>query len=196
MSDIVHDLNAETVFRSFPLVLSEDIDLYALGEAISLLVERHAKAIDLLVIYAKIDTLPEPLLDILAYDFKVDWWDADYTVEEKRQVLKDSWRIHRMLGTKGAVEQAISAVYPGTTVEDWFEYSGDPYHFRILLDVTSDSVNPTKHQRVIDRINYYKNVRSVLDDIEYAAGTVAPAYACTGSLGEEIKDGATAYIYS
>ena len=195
MSD-KHYLNAKNILRSFPMVLAEDIDLYALGSAISELAARHAEEIKKLSIYAQIDTLPEPLLDILAYDFKVDWWDADYTVEEKRRVLKDSWRIHRMLGTKGAVEQAISAIYPETTVEEWFEYDGDPYHFRIKLDVTSDSVNPAKHQRVVDRIEYYKNVRSVLDDIEYAAGDTAPAYACVASLGEEIEDGATAYVYS
>lgn len=195
MSD-KHYLNAKNILRSFPMVLTEDIDLYALGSAISELAARHAEEIKKLSIYAQIDTLPEPLLDILAYDFKVDWWDADYTVEEKRRVLKDSWRIHRMLGTKGAVEQAISAIYPETTVEEWFEYDGDPYHFRIKLDVTSDSVNPAKHQRVVDRIEYYKNVRSVLDDIEYAAGDTAPAYACVTSLGEEIEDGATAYVYS
>ena len=224
MNDRNHSLNAENVLRSFPDVLSGNINLKALASAISVLVQRHYAAIGMIKIYpalmespvlirtndgkvlrtidgkllrAKTDNhVPEPLLDILAYDFKVDWWDADYTVEEKRRVLKDSWRIHRMLGTKGAVEQAISAIYPETTIEEWFEYNGDPYHFRIKLDVTSDSVNPAKHQRVVDRIEYYKNVRSVLDDIEYAAGDTAPAYACVSSLGEEIEDGATAYIYS
>lgn len=223
MSNTKHNLNAETVLRSFPLVLAEDINLYALGAAISELAARHEAVIDRINIYVHLldrpvylrtrdgrrirtvdgrllgvrrNKVPDGLLDILAYDFKIDWWDADYSVEEKRKVIRDSWRIHRMLGTKGAVEQAISAIYPNTTVEEWFEYGGEPYHFRILLDVTSDSVNSTKHQRVIDRIEYYKNVRSVLDDIEYAAGDTSPAYACVASLGEEIEDGATAYIYS
>ena len=224
MNDRKHSLNAENVLRSFPEILSGSINLKALASAISVLVQRHYDAIGMIKIYPMLmeapvllrtidgkilrtvdgkllrakagDHVPEPILDILAHDFKVDWWDADYTVEEKRRVLKDSWRIHRMLGTKGAVEQAISAIYPETVVEEWFEYDGDPYHFRIKLDVTSDSVNPAKHQRVVDRIEYYKNVRSVLDDIEYAAGDAAPAYACVASLGEEIEDGATAYVYS
>lgn len=195
MSDTAHDLSAENVLRSFPQVLSEDIDMYALGSAIAELVERHFISIKSLLIYARIDELPENLLDILAYDFKVDWWDADYSVEEKRQILKDSWDVHRHLGTKSAVEKSISAIYPNPVVKEWFEYGGDPYHFRIELEVSGESVNPVKHQRVIDRIEYYKNVRSVLDAVEYAAGCAAQSYCVSAYSGSEIESGATAYIY-
>ena len=35
-------------------------------------------------IYTRIDELPEWLLDILARDFAVDWYDRSYTLEEKK----------------------------------------------------------------------------------------------------------------
>ena len=78
----------------------------------------------------------DQLLDILANDFKVDWWDANYTLEEKRRTLKDSWNVHRRLGTKAAVVLAISAIYPDTQVSEWWEYGGKPYHFKLLIDAT------------------------------------------------------------
>ena len=40
---------------------------------------------DLLRIYARIDELDEQLLDILAYDYKIDWWDKGLTLAEKRR---------------------------------------------------------------------------------------------------------------
>lgn len=70
------------------------------------------------------------------YDFKVDWWDGDYSLEEKRRTLKDSWRVHRMLGTKAAVETAISAIYPNSAVKEWFEYGGRPYYFKLEINAT------------------------------------------------------------
>ena len=69
-------------------------------------------------IYPRIDELDEALLDILAYDFKVDWYGYDYPLETKRALLKSSFYIHRHLGTKGAVEAAIQSVYPKSIVKN------------------------------------------------------------------------------
>lgn len=79
-----------------------------------------------------IDNLPEDLLDILAIDYNIGWWDENWPVERKRQSLKDSWRIHRLLGTPEAVNMAVQAAFGAGRVEEWFEYSGSPYHFRVV----------------------------------------------------------------
>ena len=135
------------------------------------------------MIYTRIDDLPEELLDILAYDFKVDWWDYDYTLEEKRATPKDSWNVHRTLGTRGAVEKAISAIYPDTQVVEWFDYDGDPYHFKLMINATYEDDDPVKHQRVLARINFYKNLRSYLDVIEYASVGNTTAYVAAATVG-------------
>ena len=100
-----YGLTAENLLSSLPAVLRGDKNMFALAVATAKALSARAEEIDSLRIYSRIDELPEDLLDILAYDFKVDWWNGDYSLEEKRQVLKDSWRVHRMLGTKAAVEQ-------------------------------------------------------------------------------------------
>ena len=81
-------------------------------------------------------------------------------------------------------------------MSEWFEYNGEPYHFKLLIDSTYDGVNPEKHQRVLDRVEYYKNLRSVLDEIEYydmSGGAVQ--YVGAAFLGSEMIDGATAVMY-
>lgn len=191
-----HGLTKENIVMALPVALQKDESVVALAEAIAEVLSRRPAEIDRLRIYPAIDQLDEELLDILAYDFKVDWWDPDYSLAEKRRTLKDSWRVHKVLGTKAAVEAAISAIYPNTKVLEWWEYGGEPYHFRLLLDATYRNIDPEKHARVLERVNYYKNLRSVLDDIEYYdAGGTATAYAYAACTGSEIEDGAVAVRY-
>ncbi|MBO6267363.1 MAG: phage tail protein I [Synergistaceae bacterium] len=162
-----HTLTARNILAELPVALQNDENMNALATAIAGALAARPAEIDLTRIYAQIDALPEEILDILAYDFKVDWWDADYNVEQKRQTLKDSWRVHRILGTKAAVETAISAIYPATQVKEWFEYGGEPYWFKLLIDLTGVVANPEAHERILNRVSYYKNLRSHIDEIEY-----------------------------
>lgn len=192
----IHGLTAENLLRALPEVLQDDEGMKAMAASIAEVLATRPSEIQQLMIYPRIDELPEELLDILAYDFKVDWWSGDYTLEEKRRTLKDSWRVHRMLGTKSAVETAISAIYPDTQVSEWFEYGGQPYHFKLLIDATFENIDHIRHQLVLDRVDYYKNLRSVLDEVEYYdAGGSATQYFGAAFLGCEIIDGATAVQY-
>ena len=160
-------ITAETLLSSLPQVLAEDENMYALASSIADLLAARVKEMDDLSIYANIDSLPEQLLDILAYDFKIDWWDADYSIEQKRRVLKSSWEVHKRLGTAGAVSRSVAAVYSGAKVEEWFDYGGRPYHFKLIIDVTEQGLEPNKHKRMLERVNWYKNLRSVLDEVSY-----------------------------
>lgn len=181
MSD--HGLTKENLLRSLPISLSGDPKMAALAEAISGVLARRWGEVARLSIYPHVDSLDEGLLDILAYDFKVDWWDSDYTLEEKRRTLASSWQVHKTLGTKAAVEQALRAIFPRTTVKEWFEYGGRPYHFRLDINITEDEADSAKQKRVLERLRYYKNLRSHLDGVTYFLESHAPAYAGAVFLG-------------
>ncbi|MDE6260403.1 MAG: phage tail protein I [Oscillospiraceae bacterium] len=173
-----HGLTKENFLRALPVSLSGDPKMVALAEAIAGVLEERRKEIDRLSVYPHVDRLDEGLLDILARDFKVDWWDNDYSPEEKRRTLASSWQVHKLLGTKAAVETAIRAIYPDTQVAEWFDYGGDPYHFKLNINITFDDIDTGKQRRVLDRLEYYKNLRSHLDGVEYfMAGKTALAYA-------------------
>lgn len=126
-----HALTAESLLRALPEVLRADPVALALATAIAAEIEEAVCKTSLASIYARIDELDEPLLDILAKDFKVDWWRADAPIEEKRYTLKTSWYIHKHLGTKAAVETAIRDFIGSGVVEEWYEYGGKPHHYRI-----------------------------------------------------------------
>ena len=182
-----HGLIRETLVATLPAALQKDPSAVALAEAMADLLARRPDEIEQLRIYPVIDRLDARLLDILAYDFKVDWWDADYSLEEKRRTLKDSWRVHKLLGTKAAVEMAISAIYPRTTVLEWWEYGGEPYHFRLDINITNDSIDSVKQRRVMERLEYYKSLRSHNDGVTYfveAAPAIAKAVTTVAAMQE------------
>ena len=176
-----HGITKENLVETLPLALRNDPSVVALAEALADVLVARLPEIDRLLIYPAIDTLDEPLLDILAYDYKVDWWDPEYTLEEKRRTLKDSWRVHKTLGTKAAVEMAVSAIYPNTQVVEWWEYGGEPYHFRLHINVSDDNIESDKQRRVLSRLDTYKNLRSHLDTINYRM-TARPAAADAGTV--------------
>lgn len=182
-----HGLTKENLLFAFPVGLRENSSVAALGDMTAEALAARDAEIDQLSLYARIDELPEALLDILAYDFKVDWWDPNYTLEEKRRVFKDSWYVHQHMGTKAAVETAISAIYPNTRVLEWFEYGGEPYHFRLDINITNDSIDSDKQRRVLERLNFYKNLRSHNDGVTYfveAKPAIAKAVSVAAGLTE------------
>lgn len=156
-------ITAENLLATLPQVLREDKSVHALACAAAQVLADRPAEIDRLRIYPRVDDLPEDLLDILAYDFKVDWYNYNYPLSAKREVFKSSFRVHRYLGTRGAVEEALSSIYPGTILEEWFEYGGKPFYFRIILDVTNQLV-AISHSDIVWAVEFYKSLRSHLED--------------------------------
>lgn len=128
---MTNGITAEAVLAALPEVLRSDVSTQGLASAIAAELEEAACKTNLATIYANIDTMDEALLDILAKDFKVDWWRPNATIEEKRYALKSSWYVHRHLGTPASIRAAIADFLGSGKLEEWYEYNGQPHHFRI-----------------------------------------------------------------
>lgn len=164
MSD--HALTAENLLASLPQALKQDAKMNALAQSISELLSSRVQEIDSIVIYPNIDSMPEGLVDILAHDLKVDWYEPDYSMDVKRSQVKSSVAVHRTLGTKYAVATALSDIYPYSTVQEWFEYDGEPYHFSVFINI-EDHDTDIPHSKIEKATQFYKSLRSVLDNIYY-----------------------------
>lgn len=190
------NITKESLMSSLPSVLANDTRLNALASAVADILSTRVTEVESLAFYKRIDELPERLLDILAYDFKIDWWSQQYSVDEKRKILKSNWHIHKMMGTKAAVERGISDIYDDTQVVEWFDYKGKPYHFKVEIDASYQDTDPVKYNRVIEQIRMYKNLRSILDSVEFVQrGTNATEYAYTSACGQSLTESAIAYRY-
>jgi phage tail P2-like protein len=85
-------------------------------------------------VYASIDTCDHDVLDYLAADMHVRYYRTDFDIEKKRTLIKSAIDTMSRDGTKYATDIVIQTVFgDGQTVE-WFDYGGEPGHFRIELD--------------------------------------------------------------
>lgn len=155
--------NGRDLLGAFPYSLARDDDKEKLAESIAGdlagIVADTAKA----VIFPNIDILPEALLDTLAQDLKIDWYDTDSPVEYKRNTVKECILVHKYKGTKYAVETALHSMFASAEVQEWFEYSGEPFHFKVVVYGSTSS----GLKKLNSKLMYAKNLRSVLDMVEF-----------------------------
>lgn len=149
--------------KYLPEALKTDEKICAIAEALSKNLSFISNETQNAVIYSRIDDLPEALLDVLAYDMHIDWYDYSYPLTVKRNVLKNSVKTHKKIGTKRAVEELIKDVFGGGEVEEWFEYGDSPFYFKIKTDA---ALTPSVKIFFDERIQQVKNVRSHLRSIE------------------------------
>lgn len=117
--------------------------------------------------------LPEVLIDYLAYEFHVDYYE-DLTYQEKCNVLSGALEAHRKKGTKHALERVLSMLNLRGNIQEWFEYGGDPYHFKVkIMNIGNNRINQESVELLERLINVYKNNRSWIESFEFYVPTRA-----------------------
>ena len=162
----MNSLKDADFYATFPPALRKDEKMVALGRLIADELHQTVEQTKKNIIYANINELSETWLDVLAYDLHVDWYDYDYPIEAKRAIIRDSVRVHQKLGTKAAVEMALGGIHPKSEIEEWFDYGGKPYRFRIVLDTTESRV-AADYDEIIKTVDIYKRLTAHLDGLYY-----------------------------
>ncbi|SMO74487.1 phage tail protein, P2 protein I family [Balnearium lithotrophicum] len=156
-----------------PPNLLKDPIIKALLESTDPELQKVKEQIINVIIYPRIDEIDdEELLDLLAWQFHVEGYELARTIDEKRNLVKNSIELHRYKGTKYAVEKVLSTLNLGGKVKEWFEYGGNPYRFKIDLFFEElikhgITLTPQVQDRLIELINSYKNERSHLEELKF-----------------------------
>lgn len=122
---------------------------------------------DALLVYL-IDKVNESALVHLAEQFHImgnEGWLLTKTVAEKREIIKKAIELHRYKGTKYALVKVLSSLNINGEIQEWFEYEGDPYHFKVNIFLQNYTYNQNVFEGLKKMIDEYKNVRSVLEEI-------------------------------
>lgn len=125
------------------------------------------------LILSQIDTIPESLIDTLAWQFHVDTYDLEMNVEQKRQLVKNAIKDHKYKGTLWAVKSVLEVLLDYAKVENWWEYDGLPYHFRVNGS-SGPLASAEQVEKLVSAINQAKNVRSWLDGITFYRNVSTP----------------------
>jgi phage tail P2-like protein len=146
-----------------PQVLTSDPQVQAMSAAITPQLQDVSNAICECILLARLDELDEEVVDLLAWQYHVDFYDDELTLVNKRALVRQAIDWHRRKGTPSAVKDAVSTVFSNGVVTEWFDYGGEPYYFRVTTDeIVSDT---TAYSRLVKLINTVKNTRSWLDAI-------------------------------
>lgn len=115
-----------------------------------------------------IDNVEATALPHLAEQFHItgnEGWLLTGSNPEQRQLIKESIKIHKIKGTKAAIKNVLKVLNLEGTIQEWFEYNGDPYHFKILIVLKDRAYDAGTFNLLNNMIYEYKNVRSVLEEI-------------------------------
>ena len=158
------NLTSETLMLTLPSVLDKDEKMHNLAKTVSVNIDTVMEDLKKAGIYFRVSELSEDLLDVLAEDLGIHWYDYDHKLETKRRVVEASFDVHKHFGTKGAMVAALCAIWPNSTVEEWFEYGGDQYYFRVLVEANNDNGEPIRFSQIDKTVQLFKNARSWLED--------------------------------
>lgn len=149
--------------KLLPQFMHKDGAVQGLSVAIDNIVKKAVAPIMRLSTWDCIDELSEAELDQLAWELNILWYDTGANIGIKRELVKNSDNVYRSLGTKWAVENVIQTYFGDGYIEEWFEYSGEPGHFRVY------SSNPTLTQERLEAflnlLSKVKRASAKLDEI-------------------------------
>lgn len=157
------DLSNISLLDMQPLHLQNDNFIKALCKALDPYFKKLSDNIKTVYIYGRLDELEEDEIDSLADQFHVDFYDYKLSLDKKRQLVKNSIKLHKIKGTPAAVEEVASTVFGRTKLKEWFEYGGKPFFFSMDIDITDRGASPGELKKLDDLINAYKNKRSWVD---------------------------------
>lgn len=153
-----------SVLDLIPPNLKEDPDIIAASKAVDSEFSLVTNEVKECIILPKIDEIENSdLLDLLAWQMHVDFYDNTLPIESKRNLVKNSIRWHRIKGTPQAVIESVTSIFGEAELQEWFEYNGEPYFFALDIDVVNEILTEDNLKRVYDLINEYKNLRSWLE---------------------------------
>lgn len=149
-----------------PPNLASDETLRAAALALDGELQAVTELTRLVVLLARLDELDDATVDMLAKQFKVDFYDAGTELTSKRELVRRSIAWHRTKGTPGAVQSVVDILLDGATVSEYWEYDGKPYHFKVG-GITGPLVDGNTILKVGKAIQVAKNTRSHLDSIGF-----------------------------
>lgn len=120
--------------------------------------------INRLRIWSNIDDADDVILNALAIELRVISYDESFSREKRLELVKSALVQWANAGTKTALEDIATLIFEDATVVEWYEYNGNPMHFKI--QTTNPNVNGDVLEQLKEVIKDYKRLCTTLDEVE------------------------------
>lgn len=195
-----------------PSSVADDAGMRACAQALDGVLDKATRAIPGLLIYSRLardageesaaqasplaplerlaaldgglESLPEAVLDLLAWQFHVEGYAEAPGLAARRAMIYASLVLHRRRGTPWAVRHGLeTTLQVPAEVREWYEYGGEPYFFRVRLNVAGAGFDARAWEDAVKIILEHKNVRSWLDLLETFSRRELPVTIGLGVVG-------------
>lgn len=186
MSRTIYDT---PLLELLPENFRSDPDIIAASKAVDKEFIALTQSIKNVLTYADIDNASEQVVDMLAAELNVDYYDKSLSLADRREAVKDAILIHQINGTKKALLRVFELLQMRAVIKEWFEYGGEPYTFKVeILEVSNRGLSEETNALLDKLIEWHKNVRSHMTELNiYLTNrTKTPYYAIGALQGEEI----------
>ena len=147
-----------------PPSLAADNKFVAVANALNQSLQFIQQEKNKVLLLYNLDILPNDVLDHLAVQYHCDFYQKNLPIDIKRSMIKESFNWHRHKGTPYAVQTVLNMFMTNAQIQEWFEYGGEPYYFKISFSHMRDigDGDLTFWKLLYDA----KNVRSWLEAID------------------------------
>lgn len=114
-----------------------------------------------------IDNVSEKIIDYLACEYRTPYYDEALDLKTKRNLVKSTMLTYQKIGTTNIIKEYLNTLNEETDVTEWYDYNGQPYNFKIFLNISENrEVDEKLLTDIKNKIEKIKNVRSSLEAIE------------------------------
>ena len=158
------DINNMDFIQLMPAFMKEDEAVQGLSEGVNRVTEELATKIKLFSTWNQIDNMTGAELDMLAEELHISWYDKTAAMDVKREIIKNSDMVHSKMGTNWAVQNVIETYFGSGEIKDWYDYGGEPHHFRVIT--SNQSITAGAAEKFLNILDKVKRKTSFLDRIE------------------------------
>ena len=101
---------------TLPSSISQDRTVQNICDAIGLKLQELNRQAELVLLLPRLDELSETLIDELAWQYHVDFYDSSADITKKRALVKQAIAWHRRKGTPAVVEELCTTVFQSAQV--------------------------------------------------------------------------------
>lgn len=155
------DIRTGEIADILPVEFTRQPEVLAISYALKQAYQTYLNTQKQIYVYAFIDGAPDYVLDLLAVELHVRYYQDSFDLETKRSLIKSAILVGLKDGTTYAVNTVIATIFGEGRVTEWYDYNGTPNHYRIDLEVD----NSFEIETMLSMIESVKRKTARLDGV-------------------------------
>lgn len=160
-------INEAAILDILPYTFKTD-EKKAISAAIKAMTAALYKAFENVTFRSNLQSADAFVLDALASELDCPFYERSMNEEQKKSIISAAGKYNSRIGTVGAVKRLIGSAFGAGEIQEWFEYDGKPYHFRVVIKSKPPLfVTESGYGLFFDNIERIKPVRAKMEDVKF-----------------------------